>query len=109
MNPINTPGTVVFTPDGSHLIVTTKANGDDVDVFGVLPGGQLSSSPVVNPLAETVPFAVVFDRQGHVILAESAGALATRASSPASESSPCRLRRSCGRRSLPGEDERHAL
>ncbi|HTC71443.1 MAG TPA: beta-propeller fold lactonase family protein, partial [Solirubrobacteraceae bacterium] len=57
-------------------IVTTKANGDDVDVFSVAPGGTLSGAPVVNPLPGTVPFAVTFDRQGHLVLAESAGALA---------------------------------
>jgi hypothetical protein len=31
----NTPGQVAFSPDGSQLIVTTKANGDDIDTFGV--------------------------------------------------------------------------
>ncbi len=72
----HTPGTVVFSPSGSQLIVTTKANGDDVDVFSVQPGGLLSASPAVNPLGETVPFAVTFDKQGNLILAESAGALA---------------------------------
>src|SRR5262249_7689068 len=38
---VNTPGQVAFSPDGSQLIVTTKANGNDVDVFGVRPGGTL--------------------------------------------------------------------
>jgi len=71
----NTPGTVVFSPDGSKLIVTTKANGDDVDVFDVAPGGLLSATPVVNPLPGTVPFAITFDKEGHLILSESAGAL----------------------------------
>jgi 6-phosphogluconolactonase (cycloisomerase 2 family) len=73
----HTPGTVVFSPNGSQLIVTTKANGDDVDVFGVTPGGNLSATPVVNSLPGTVPFAVTFDKEGHLILAESAGALAS--------------------------------
>jgi 6-phosphogluconolactonase (cycloisomerase 2 family) len=73
----HTPGTVVFSPDGSQLIVTTKANGNDVDVFEVAPGGNLSATPVVNQLPGTVPFAVTFDRQGHLILAESAGSLAS--------------------------------
>ncbi|HSZ12986.1 MAG TPA: beta-propeller fold lactonase family protein [Solirubrobacteraceae bacterium] len=72
----HTPGTVVFSPSGTQLIVTTKANGNDVDVFGVSPGGALSATPVVNELPGTVPFAIVFDKQGHLILAESAGALA---------------------------------
>jgi DNA-binding beta-propeller fold protein YncE len=33
----NTPGQVAFTPDGSRILVTTKANGNDVDVFAVRP------------------------------------------------------------------------
>jgi 6-phosphogluconolactonase (cycloisomerase 2 family) len=73
----NTPGMVAFSPDASRLIVTTKANGDDVDVFGVTPEGVLSRRPVVNSEPGTVPFAVTFDKQEHLILAESAGALAS--------------------------------
>jgi 6-phosphogluconolactonase (cycloisomerase 2 family) len=74
----NTPGQVAFTPDGSALIVTTKANGNDVDVFSVLGGGLLSASPVVNSEPGTVPFAVSFDPLGHVLIAEAGpNALAT--------------------------------
>ncbi len=73
----HTPGTVVFSPDGSQLIVTTKANGNDVDVFAVAPGGTLSPTPVVNPLPGKVPFAISFDKQEHLVLAESAGFLAS--------------------------------
>ena len=36
----NTPGQVTFTPNGSQLIVTTKANGNDIDVFHVGPVGR---------------------------------------------------------------------
>jgi 6-phosphogluconolactonase (cycloisomerase 2 family) len=71
----HTPGQVTFSPSGSQLLVTTKANGDDVDVFSIAPDGQPSTSPRVTPIGETVPFAIVFDKQGHAILAESAGAL----------------------------------
>ncbi len=73
----HTPGMVAFSPEGSQLIVTTKANGNDVDVFAVTPGGNLSSTPVVNSLPGTVPFAVTFDKEGHLILVEGAGALAS--------------------------------
>ena len=74
----NTPGQVAFTPDGSQLIVTTKANGNDIDVFGVGFGGRLSASPVVNSEPGTVPFAVSFDFHGHLVIAESGtNALAT--------------------------------
>jgi DNA-binding beta-propeller fold protein YncE len=74
----NTPGQVAFSPDGSQLIVTTKANGNDVDVFGVQPGGTLTPSPVVNSEPGTVPFAVTFDPAGDLVIAEAGpSALAT--------------------------------
>ena len=60
----STPGQVAFSPDGSQLIVTTKNNGDDIDVFAVGPFGLLSPSPVVNPEPGTVPFALGFTPAG---------------------------------------------
>jgi len=74
----NTPGQVAFTPDGGQLIVTTKANGSDIDVFGVGFSGYLSSQPVVNSEPGTVPFAISFDESGHLVIAEAGtNALAT--------------------------------
>ena len=74
----NTPGQVAFTPDGSRLIVTTKANGNAIDVFGVGTDGTPSASPVVNVEAGTVPFAVTFDRSGNLVVSEAGtNALAT--------------------------------
>ena len=74
----NTPGQVAFTPDGSRILVTTKANGNSVDVFAVRPDGRLSRSPVVNSEPNAVPFAISFDRAGHVLIAEAGpSALAT--------------------------------
>lgn len=67
----NTPGQVAFAPNGSQLIVTTKANGDDIDVFGVRFGGGLSASPVVNSEPGTVPFGITFDQAGHLVIAET--------------------------------------
>jgi 6-phosphogluconolactonase (cycloisomerase 2 family) len=66
-----TPGQVAFSPDGSKLIVTTKANGNDIDVFNVGPFGYLSASPVVNAEPGAVPFGVTFDAAGHLVVAES--------------------------------------
>jgi len=67
----NTPGQVAFSPGGTQLIVTTKANGNDIDVFGVRQGGRLSASPVVNAEGSTVPFGVAFDQAGHLVIADS--------------------------------------
>lgn len=71
----NTPGQVAFTPDGSRLIVTTKANGNSVEIFrvGIFGPGHA----VVTSLPGTVPFAVAFDPAGHVVLAEASNAVAT--------------------------------
>lgn len=74
----NTPGQVAFSPDGTKLIVTTKANGSDIDVFGVGFWGYLSPSPVVNAEPGTVPFGVTFDNQGRLVVTEAGtNALAT--------------------------------
>jgi 6-phosphogluconolactonase (cycloisomerase 2 family) len=67
----HTPGQVAFTPDGNHLIVTTKANGNAVDVFRVDRVGGVSTTPVVNSLPNAVPFAVAFDRRENLALAEA--------------------------------------
>jgi 6-phosphogluconolactonase (cycloisomerase 2 family) len=66
----NTPGQAAFTPDGSRLIVTTKANGNDIDVFSVGRFGQLSATPVVNSEPGAVPFSIAFDRF-HVLIADA--------------------------------------
>jgi 6-phosphogluconolactonase (cycloisomerase 2 family) len=68
---VNTPGQVAFTPDGSQLIVTTKANGSSIDVFGVHRFGYLDSSPVVNAEPGAVPFAVTFDHAGNLVVTEA--------------------------------------
>src|SRR5262249_18470117 len=66
-----TPGPVAFTPDGSKLIVTTKANGSAIDVFRVGLFGYLSPAPTVNSEPGTVPFAVAFDGAGNLVVAEA--------------------------------------
>ena len=64
-----TPGQVAFSPAGSQLIVTTKANGNDI--FRVDPAGYLSAAPVVNTEPGTVPFAITYDAAGHLVIAEA--------------------------------------
>ena len=49
---VNTPGQVAFSPDGSKLIVTTKANGNDIDVFNVGILGYLSRHRSSTPSRE---------------------------------------------------------
>jgi DNA-binding beta-propeller fold protein YncE len=66
----NTPGQAVFSPDGSQLIVTTKANGNAIDVFAVRHD-RLSATPVVNVEPGAVPFALAFDAAGHALVTEA--------------------------------------
>ncbi|TME43145.1 MAG: hypothetical protein E6I61_00415 [Chloroflexi bacterium] len=63
---LSSPAEAGFTPDGEHLIVTTKTH-NTVDVFSAGPDGRLSATPVKNA-ASPVPFAFVFDRAGRMIL-----------------------------------------
>ncbi len=68
---LNTPGQIGFTPNGRQLIVTTKANGSDIDVFNLTPWGSVTGSPVVNPSATPVPFGFTFDRSGDLVVTEA--------------------------------------
>ena len=68
---VNTPGQAAFSPDGSKLIVTTKANGNQIDVFAVGFLGYLSPAPIVNAEPDTVPFAISFDQAGNLVIAEA--------------------------------------
>ncbi|MGX6605011.1 lactonase family protein [Micromonosporaceae bacterium Da 78-11] len=67
----HTPGQVTFSPDGSQLLVTTKANTNAIDVYAVDRVGGLSKSPVVNVEDGAVPFAAAFDRRGNLAVAEA--------------------------------------
>lgn len=67
----HTPGQVAFTPDGSRLVVTTKANGSNILVFSIKDQGRPSATPVVNADPGAVPFAVAFDQHGRLAVAEA--------------------------------------
>ena len=64
-------GQVGFTPDGQHLIVTTKASTSSYEVFNVGPGGNLSAAPVVTQSKTPVPFSFSFDAAGRLVGAEA--------------------------------------
>src|SRR5215475_8087623 len=65
----STPGEIAFTPDGSKLVVTTKGNGNSIQVFRLSAIFGPSASPVTTVLDGEVPFAVTFDARGHLVVA----------------------------------------
>lgn len=67
----HTPGQVAITPDGSKLLVTTKANGNAVEVFGLDRLGDPTAVPTATTLPEAVPFGVEFDAAGNPLIVEA--------------------------------------
>jgi 6-phosphogluconolactonase (cycloisomerase 2 family) len=65
---ITAPADIAQTPDGDHVVVTTKAN-NTIDVFNEHQGRL--SAPVKNGAASSVPFAVSFDSQGRLAVANA--------------------------------------
>ena len=63
---LGSPAQVGFSPEGDHLIVTTKTH-NTVDVFGIGSDG-VPSAAAVNNAAVPVPFAFVFDSAGRLVL-----------------------------------------
>ena len=68
---VNTPGQVGFTGGGSQLVVTTKANGNAVDVFRLGQAGGIVGAPVVNTEPATVPFAFADAGPRHLFLTQA--------------------------------------
>ncbi|MGW1211071.1 lactonase family protein [Streptomyces sp. NPDC002499] len=67
-------GQIAFTPDGSKLVVTTKASGQSIDVFpvgGYGSHGGPSAKPVVTSLPGAVPFGFDFDSAGRIHVTEA--------------------------------------
>jgi DNA-binding beta-propeller fold protein YncE len=64
------PPQVGFTPDGQHLVVTTKSAGT-IDVFAVGRRGRLSATAVSTKSVGNVPFSFVFDAAGHLLVTEA--------------------------------------
>ncbi|MEU1505370.1 beta-propeller fold lactonase family protein [Kitasatospora sp. NPDC005748] len=79
----NTPGQVGFTGEGDQLVVTTKANGSNLLVFGLDRSGTPADSPVVTHLPGAVPFAFVpHGRHGLQLAEAGTNAVATFAVHP---------------------------
>lgn len=80
---VSTPGQIAFTPGGSALVVTTKADGNSIEVFPVGSSGAPSAVPVITPDPGNVPFSVAFAPDGDLAVAEAGSdSLATFSVSP---------------------------
>jgi 6-phosphogluconolactonase (cycloisomerase 2 family) len=64
-------GQVGYTPNGQHLIITTKLSTNSYDVFSVSNNGTLSTTPVVTPAINALPFSFTFDAAGNVVATEA--------------------------------------
>jgi 6-phosphogluconolactonase (cycloisomerase 2 family) len=71
------PGELAYTPNGQHLIITTKLSTNAYDVFSVSSNGALGNSPVVTPAVNALPFSFVFDGAGNVVATEASNSSAT--------------------------------
>lgn len=70
-NFLTAPADIVVTPDGRHVVVTTKAN-NTVDVLNINSTGGLAAA-IPNVSAGTVPFAVAFGQRGRLVVANAGG------------------------------------
>jgi len=64
-------GQVGYTPDGSHLVVTTKHSTDSFEVFSVSAHGSLGATATVTSANTPVPFAFSFDNAGNLVAVEA--------------------------------------
>ncbi len=63
---------VGFSPHGNRLIVTKGgADANEILVFGVDEEGLPDALPTISPSAGLVPFGFIFDRRGHLLVAEA--------------------------------------
>jgi 6-phosphogluconolactonase (cycloisomerase 2 family) len=64
-------GQVSYTPNGQHLIVTTKLSTNAYDVFSVSGNGALGATPTVTTAVNALPFSFTFDAAGNVVATEA--------------------------------------
>jgi 6-phosphogluconolactonase (cycloisomerase 2 family) len=67
----DSPPQVGFSPDGRHLLVTTKSK-NTIEVFAAAHDGRLSAKSVTTKSTGAVPFSFVFDKAGHLLVTEAA-------------------------------------
>jgi 6-phosphogluconolactonase (cycloisomerase 2 family) len=67
----NTPAQVGFTPDGQHLVVTTKGNGSLIDVFTMKPDGRPADNFTANSAGTPFPFGFTFDDHAHLVVTDA--------------------------------------
>ena len=67
---LDAPGQVAFSPDGSKLLVSTKAASNSIDVFQVRSDGLLSTTPTVNADGANIPFSFAWTPLGQLVVAE---------------------------------------
>jgi 6-phosphogluconolactonase (cycloisomerase 2 family) len=65
------PGQVGYSPNGQHLVVTTKLSTNSFEVFSVGSDGALGAAPVVTPATSPVPFAFNFDAAGNLVAVQA--------------------------------------
>jgi 6-phosphogluconolactonase (cycloisomerase 2 family) len=71
-NFLDSPGDVGFSPDGSELILTTKASTSSLEVFKVNARGMLAARPTITADPGNVPFAFTFTPSSQLVVAEAA-------------------------------------
>jgi DNA-binding beta-propeller fold protein YncE len=70
-NFLTSPGEIGFSPDGSELIVTTKASTSSLDVLRVNGNGRVVGAPKVTADPGNVPFGFTFSPSGQLVVAEA--------------------------------------
>lgn len=68
---MNTPAQIGFTPNGQHLIITTKGNGSLIDIFTMGTDGRPSETFKANPAETPAPFGFTFDDHDHLVVTDA--------------------------------------
>jgi len=70
-------GQVGYTPNGAHLIVTTKDSTNSFVVFSVNAQGAIGATPTVTAADNPVPYDFNFDAAGHLFAIEAGNSSAS--------------------------------